>query len=130
RGGGTFGGSVRGWAKLMTWLVMASALSTSLSAATFDDDLAFLRKHVEVIVLSDDTGPGRVAVVPAYQGRVMTSTPGGPAGLTCGWLNYDLIASGKSQPHINAFGGADRLWLGPAGGQFSIFFRKGDTFDL
>ena len=31
---------------------------------------------------------------------------------------------------MNAFGGEDRLWLGPEGGQFSIFFEKGDPFDL
>ena len=31
---------------------------------------------------------------------------------------------------MNAFGGEDRLWLGPEGGQYSIFFRKGDPFDL
>ena len=33
-------------------------------------------------------------------------------------------------PHINVFGGEDRFWLGPEGGQFSIFFKKGDPFDL
>jgi hypothetical protein len=31
---------------------------------------------------------------------------------------------------MNAFGGEDRFWLGPEGGQFSIFFKKGDLFDL
>jgi hypothetical protein len=31
---------------------------------------------------------------------------------------------------MNAFGGEDRIWLGPEGGQFSIFFKKGDPFDL
>jgi len=31
---------------------------------------------------------------------------------------------------MNAFGGEDRFWLGPEGGQYSIFFRKGDPFDL
>ena len=31
---------------------------------------------------------------------------------------------------MNAFGGEDRLWLGPEGGQYSIFFRAGDPFDL
>jgi hypothetical protein len=31
---------------------------------------------------------------------------------------------------MNAFGGEDRFWLGPEGGQFSIFFEKGVPFDL
>jgi hypothetical protein len=34
------------------------------------------------------------------------------------------------QPHMNAFGGEDRIWLGPEGGQYSIFFRKDEPFDL
>jgi len=36
--------------------------------------------------------------------------------------------SGKLAPHINAFGREERLWLGPEGGQYSIFFRKGKSF--
>ena len=42
----------------------------------------------------------------------------------------DIIASGKTQPHINVYGGEDRFWLGPEGGQFSIFFAKDAKFDL
>jgi hypothetical protein len=60
----------------------------------------------------------------------MTSTVGGDEAPSHGWINYDLIASGKLEPHINAFGGEDRFWLGPEGGQFSIFFKKSDPFDL
>jgi hypothetical protein len=58
----------------------------------------------------------------------MTSTAEGDAGYSFGWINHELISSGKIQPHINAFGGEERLWLGPEGGQFSIFFRKGSNF--
>ena len=60
----------------------------------------------------------------------MTSTAGGSDGSSFGWINRELIASGTLQPHMNAFGGEDRLWLGPEGGQFSIFFAKGVAFDL
>jgi hypothetical protein len=60
----------------------------------------------------------------------MTSTAAGDAGLSFGWINRELIASGQLQPHINVFGGEDRFWLGPEGGQFSIFFAKGVPFDL
>ena len=95
----------------------------------FDADLAFLRQHTEVVVLGDPGG-ARLAVVPAWQGRVATSTVGGPAAPSYGWINRELVASRKLQPHMNAFGGEDRFWLGPEGGQYSIFFRKGDPFDL
>jgi len=100
------------------------------AAPTFGDDLAFLKKHVEVIVLSDQTGAQQVAVIPAYQGRIMTSTAAGANGLSFGWVNRELIAAGKIQPHINVYGGEDRFWIGPEGGQFSVFFAKGAKFDL
>ncbi|MBN1345082.1 MAG: hypothetical protein JXQ73_20475 [Phycisphaerae bacterium] len=99
-----------------------------LKAATFGDDLGFLEKHTDVIVLK--SGKAQVAVVPSYQGRVMTSAADGAGGLSFGWINRELIASGKTVPHINPWGGEDRFWLGPEGGQFAIFFKKGDAFDL
>lgn len=111
-------------------LVPIVTMSTPVFAATFSDDVAFLRKHTSVIVLSDSTGQAQVAVVPAWQGRIMTSTAGGAGGSSYGWVNRELIASGKFQPHINVFGGEDRFWLGPEGGQYSIFFAPGAKFDL
>jgi len=97
---------------------------------TFGGDVAFLQKHTEVVVLKDSSGNGQVAVLPAMQGRVMTSTTGGPGGSSFGWINRELIASGETLAHMNPFGGEDRFWIGPEGGQFSIFFEKGVPFDL
>lgn len=97
---------------------------------TFKDELSFLENHVEVLVLSDSAGKSKLAVVPAWQGRVMTSTADGDNGLSFGWINHELIASGKIQEHINVYGGEDRFWLGPEAGQFAIFFKNGDPFDL
>jgi len=96
----------------------------------FKDDLAFLKNHTKVVVLAGADGLAQVAVNPDLQGRVMTSTAAGPDGLSFGWINRELLASGVNNPHINAFGGEDRFWLGPEGGQYSIFFKKGDPFDL
>jgi len=109
---------------------LAIAMTAITHAATFGDDLAFLKKHTPVVVLADASGQAQVAVVPAWQGRIMTSTAGGGAGTSYGWVNRELIASGTFVPHINVFGGEDRFWLGPEGGQFSIFFAKGAKFDL
>ncbi|MEW6358069.1 MAG: DUF6786 family protein [Planctomycetota bacterium] len=97
---------------------------------SFADDAAFLKKHTDVIVLSDESGKAQVAVCPGYQGRVMTSAAAGGDGLSFGWINREWVAADKRDPHINVFGGEDRFWLGPEGGQFSIFFKKGDPFDL
>lgn len=95
----------------------------------FASDVAFLRQHTEVVILADPSG-AQVALTPGYQGRVMTSTTGGTQAPSFGWLGRAAIASRDRQPHINVFGGEDRFWLGPEGGQFSLFFKPGDPFDL
>lgn len=76
------------------------------------------------------SGGAQVIVAPAWQGRVRTSTARGDAGDSFGRVNRELIACGKSPAHSNVFGGGNRFWLGPEGGQFSIFVAKGVPFDL
>lgn len=95
---------------------------------SFGYDLNFINQHQkDLVVLRNDDG-AKVIISPAYQGRVMTSSARGDSGKSFGWINYDLIASGKPAEHINAVGGEERFWLGPEGGQFSIYFKKGDEF--
>jgi len=105
--------------------------------SNFGEDVAFLKKHTEVVVLSQ--GNAAVALAPAFQGRVMTSSANGDAGTSYGWLNYKLIqqgvlkgeaAAGKLESKIHVFGGEERFWLGPEGGQFGIFFASGAKFDF
>jgi hypothetical protein len=123
-------------AGLLTGLGIILALTLSCrkmkeeATNNYQRDLSFLNRYQEVVELKDEMGKARVLIVPAYQGRVMTSTSGGLEGISYGWINYDLISSRKLLPHINPFGGEDRFWMGPEGGQYSIFFRKGDPFDL
>ena len=84
---------------------------------SFGYDLNFLKNlHKDIVVLSDDSTGAQVIILPAYQGRVMTSSAEGLSGMSFGWLNHELIASGKSTPHFSAFGGEERFWLGPEGG--------------
>jgi len=101
------------------------AASAGPPGRTFADDVAFLSTHTKILVLADERDGAQVAVAPAWQGRVMTSTAAGGAGSSYGWINRAFIAAGGVDPHINVFGGEDRFWLGPEGGQFSIFFAKG-----
>jgi len=96
----------------------------------FDSDLAFLKQHTTIVVLTDPRGAAKVAVAPVYQGRVMTSTTGGSDSPSFGWLGRAAIESGSRQPHMNVFGGEDRFWLGPEGGQYALYFKKSDPFDL
>lgn len=100
------------------------------ASKTFEDDVNFLKKYSDVVILQSTDKKAQVAVVPAQQGRVMTSTATGSKGLSFGWINRSLIRSGENNKHMNAFGGEDRFWLGPEGGQFSLFFKSGDPFDL
>lgn len=95
---------------------------------SYREDWQTLWRHTDAFELVNSDG-GRIAVVPQFQARVMTSSfsedaPGH------GWINHDLIASGEQTPHMNAVGGEERFWMGPEGGQFSIFFAEGDSFDL
>lgn len=94
---------------------------------TFSYDKNFLEKHTGIIELRKDESA--LIIVPEWQGRVMTSTCEGDNGFSFGWINYELISSGNTLAHMNPYGGEERLWLGPEGGQFALFFRKGDPFE-
>ncbi|MFA5814554.1 MAG: DUF6786 family protein [Bacteroidales bacterium] len=90
---------------------------------TFGYDFQFLKSKDSVIVLAN--GDAQVIVSPRYQGKVFTSTAMGLSGTSFGWINYKALSTDSLAPHINAYGGEDRMWLGPEGGQFSIFFKPG-----
>jgi hypothetical protein len=100
-----------------------------MRATPFASDLAFLRSHTSPLLLGEAPGP-QIVVAPDYQGRVLTSTVGGESAPSFGWLGRAAISSHARQPHMNVFGGEDRFWLGPEGGQFALYFKKGDAFDL
>jgi len=95
---------------------------------TYGYDLQFLQKHKKPIELKN--GNARVLISPEYQGRVMTSSAGGEEGKSYGWINHGLIAADTINKHINPVGGEERFWLGPEGGQFSIYFKSGSSFDF
>ncbi len=94
-------------------------------------DRAFLQKHAGgVIELRGIGGYSKVLLSADYQGRVMTSTADGDSGQSFGWINYALLSSGEKRAHFNPVGGEERFWMGPEGGQFALYFRRGDSFNL
>src|SRR5215213_8246311 len=98
---------------------------------TYGYDAAFLRKHTrKVLELSANDGASKILLSADYQGRVITSTATGDAGLSFGWLNYDLISAGAKKKQFNPVGGEERFWLGPEGGQYSIYFKQNDSFHI
>lgn len=97
---------------------------------SYADDCVFLREHTELHELVDPATGVRVVVAPAWQGRILTSSLGERATPGFGWINRDFIAAGQKHGKIHAYGGEDRFWIGPEGGQFSIFNPPGSAFDL
>ncbi|MEP7373223.1 MAG: DUF6786 family protein [Chitinophagaceae bacterium] len=100
--------------------IISVTFSCHQPGTAFEKDLAFLQKYDSVIVLSD--GDARVIVSPKYQAKVFTSTAGD--GSSLGWINYNAFDA-PPDPHMNAYGGENRIWLGPEGGPFSLFFPRG-----
>ena len=98
----------------------------SSSSPSFADDLAFLSAHGAVHVLESKAG-ARVALSAKYQGRVMTSAVEA-SGRSFGWINRDFILVGKTGTQFDNYGGEDRFWLGPEGGQFGLYFPPGKPF--
>jgi hypothetical protein len=104
---------------------------TEFKKGTYAYDSAFLAKYDSTVIeLKDESGSARLLISPTWQGRVMTSTSTGPDGVSYGWINYDLLASGEKKKQFNPVGGEERFWLGPEGGQFSVYFAPGDTFNI
>jgi len=104
---------------------------------TFASDVTFMKKHTPIVLLQNRDAA--VAIAPAYQGRVMTSTYDREAGPSFGWINRPVIEKGflseeeekgELEEHIYIFGGEERFWLGPEGGQFAIFFKPGTEFEF
>jgi hypothetical protein len=94
-------------------------------------DADFLKRHTgKVLELINEDSSARVLLSADYQGRVMTSTATGDTGTSFGWLNYDLIAAPQKKKQFNPVGGEERFWLGPEGGQYSLYFKGGDSFNI
>lgn len=97
----------------------------------YNYDKDFLQKHTKkVLELKDSSGQAKILLSADYQGRVMTSTATGDTGTSFGWLNYKLIESGEKKTQFNPVGGEERFWMGPEGGQYSIYFKAGDSFNI
>ena len=109
----------------------AATAAIPVPAATlplFTDDLKFLQDHGPVIEL-EAPEHGVIALSAKYQGRVMTSAVARDA-QSLGYINRQFITDGKTGTHFDNYGGEDRFWLGPEGGQFGLYFAKGKSFEL
>ena len=107
---------------------MQTSNDSIFEKGTYGYDAAFIKNHAKNIIELQN-GDAKVLLCADYQGRVFTSTAAGDSGISFGWMNYNLLSSGEKKKQFNPVGGEERFWLGPEGGQYSIYFKKDDPFD-
>ena len=104
---------------------------STVTKGMYGYDADFLKKHTDkVLELSNEDSTAKVLLSADYQGRVMTSTATGDTGVSFGWLNYELLAAKEKKKQFNPVGGEERFWMGPEGGQYSLYFKAGDSFNI
>jgi hypothetical protein len=100
----------------------------SNAKGSFGYDREFIAKHdTGAVVLA--SGDMKIIVSPKYQAKVFTSTALGDTGRSFGWIHYKAF-DGPKDAHMNAYGGENRLWLGPEGGRFSLYFKPGAKMEF
>ena len=102
---------------------------SAMTENSFQIDADFLASHFDTHTLRNGEG-GRALVIPELLGRTMTSSAGGDNGQSYGYINYEMFGKGTPDPQINLFGGEDRIWISPEGGQFSVFFDPDVPMDF
>lgn len=95
----------------------------------FDDDVQFLNQHGAGVKVLEGAGGARIAVSGKYQGRILTSALEAQ-GKSLGFINRAFIEAGKTGTAFDNYGGEDRFWLGPEGGQYALYFAAGKPFEF
>ncbi len=90
---------------------------------TFGYDLNYLSEKDSLIVLKSEDEKAQVIISAKYQAKVFTSTANGLDGNSLGFVNYKFFDADVIDEHMNGYGGENRFWLGPEGGQYSIYFE-------
>ncbi len=106
-----------------------SAKNLVFKKGTFGYDINFLKQYDEIYILKTEDERGQIIVSPKYQAKVFTSTTDGLSGYSLGWVNYDAFER-DIDLQMNAFGGENRIWLGPEGGKYSLFFGPGEKMEF
>ncbi|KYP14199.1 DUF6786 family protein [Flavihumibacter sp. CACIAM 22H1] len=99
------------------------ATTTEYAKGSLGYDKAFLKKYDSSLV-ELKLGAATVLVSAKYQAKVFTSGAKGANGPSFGWINYKAFDA-PIDAHMNAYGGENRFWLGPEGGNYSVFFQPG-----
>ena len=111
---------------LSTITCLAGCVNSNFQMGTYGYDKQFLSERgIETVELKSDDGLSRLLIAPVWQGRVLTSTTGGDEGISYGWINHRYIDQAQTNEIFNPYGGEERFWIGPEGGPYSWYFKKG-----
>jgi uncharacterized protein DUF6786 len=105
------------------------AATPSATRRSFDQDVAFLAEHGAAVKVLASASGGRIAISGKYQARVLTSALEA-GGASLGFVNRNFVAAGQTGTQFDNYGGEDRFWLGPEGGQYALYFAPGKAFEF
>ena len=89
-----------------TILFVSCSGQKEIKMGTYAYDARFLKEHgIEYKELVSADGNSKVMLIPAWQGRVMTTSASGDEGDSYGWINYRFINEGKVSTQFNPVGG-------------------------
>lgn len=103
----------------------SESMEKNYEKGTFGYDLNYLSEKDSLIILKSEDEKAQVILSAKYQAKVFTSTANGLEGNSHGFVNYKFFDAGIVDEHMNGFGGENRFWLGPEGGQYSVYFAPG-----
>lgn len=106
-------------------VVKENAFSTDESKLwTIGQELSFFSKYsVDAQVLKNDESV--LIFSPTYHGRIFTSAFGDESSPSLGWFNRELVALKNRNLRTAFIGGEDALFVGPEGGDASVYFDRG-----
>ena len=76
-----------------TTILVSCSGQNEIKMGSYAYDAEFLKKYgIEYTELVSADGNAKVMVIPAWQGRVMTTSASGDEGDSYGWINYRFIS--------------------------------------
>ncbi len=101
-------------------LIIGCQTDDQLKVGSFGFDLKQVEASEKPMVLT--RGDAQLIISEAFQARVITSTSRGLQGTSYGWIDFKALEKNKNGETKYSYGGEDRLWLGPLGSRFSMFY--------
>lgn len=105
------------------FLAGLAGLVPALTAFGAPEDIAFVREQVPgAFPLSIEGEKKHLWISPKHQGRILAVEAPFLRGASPSWIHHAALSAAELRPKFNPFGGADRIWFGPEGGRFGLFF--------